>query len=123
MRKDSPSAAGGVGIYVKTELEVTIADGLNLNIDECEDLWLQVKLLNNKQFTTAAIYRHPRHNFEQFQYALLNSIEKLNKLNYKYYILGDFNLNLLQYHNDPKIKLYVDLLSFYDCQYLLTKPT
>ena len=122
-RKDSKTAAGGVGIFVKSHLDVTVKEELSLNVDECEDMWLNIKLPNHKQFVTAAIYRHPRHNFEKFQYAFVNSIEKLNKNNTKFYIFGDFNINLLQYQNDSKIKLYVDLLNCYDCRYLLTKPT
>ena len=96
---------------------------MTLKQNDCEDLWLQIKISNYKPITIAAIYRHPKYNFENFQYALVNSIEKLNKWNTKYYLLGDFNINLLQYENSNKVKLFVDLLNCYDCKYILTKPT
>ena len=120
---NSNSDAGGVGIYYRSNLDVTIRQDLNLKQNDCEDLWLQIKISNYKPIVTAAIYRHPKYNFQNFQYALVNSIEKLNKTNTMYYLLGDFNINLLQYEHSNKIKLFVDLLSCYDCKYILTKPT
>lgn len=122
-RKDSNTAAGGVGIYVNSDFDVTERNDLNLNQNDCEDLWIQIKISEYKPVVVASIYRHPRHNFENFQYALLHSVEKLNQHNTTYYLLGDFNLNLLLHDRNDKIKHYVDLLNCYDCRYILTKPT
>ena len=40
-----------------------------------------------------------------------------------FYIVGDFNINLLQYEHDNKVQHYVDLLNCYDCRHIVTKPT
>ena len=69
-RKDSKSAAGGVGIYVNSNLDVKIRDDLELKTEECEDIWLQIRLSNQKQFVTAAIYRHPVTIFKIFNMLL-----------------------------------------------------
>ena len=120
---NSTLSAGGVGIYYRSSLDVKIRHDLNMKQSDCEDLWLQVKIPNLKPIVIAAIYRHPKYDYQNFQYALLHSIEKLNKSNQKYYLLGDFNINVLQYNHSNKIKLYVDLLNCYDCKYILTRPT
>jgi len=42
------------------------------------------------------VYRHPNSNFLAFQDELFSSLHKLSSCNCPYYILGDFNIDLLK---------------------------
>ena len=44
MHKPSPTQAGGVGIYVRNDIKVKRNDYFNLNLEGCEDLWIDVEL-------------------------------------------------------------------------------
>ena len=123
LRKDSITHAGGVGIYIKDHFIYSIRYDLSLNLKDCEDIWIQIDTAESRPILVSAIYRHPRTNLNKFQYALINTLEKIHKFNSKYYICGDININLLKYNQSNAIKHYVDLLNFYDCQNLINKPT
>ena len=122
-RKDTNSRAGGVGFYIRTSINYKIRPDLDLNVKDTEDLWLEITLEKNKKMYVAVLYRHPRHNYNDFQFALLHSIEKLNKNNSNFYIFGDQNINLLRYHSNNSVKTYLDLLNCYNCHCLIDKPT
>ena len=67
----SPTGARGVMAYVLKELNFTVNDRLSLNIDGCEDLWLDVDIPGLKNnYTFAVIYRHPWNNHSTFLEAL-----------------------------------------------------
>ena len=42
-RDDSHTIKGGVGIYVTEQLDYDTRDDLQLKVENCEDLWLQVE--------------------------------------------------------------------------------
>ena len=105
-RKDTNSRAGGVGFYIRTSINYRIRPDLDLNVNNTEDLWLEITVEKNKKVYVAVLYRHPRHNYNDFQLALLHSIEKLNKTNSNFYIFGDQNINLLRYHSNNSVKTY-----------------
>ena len=72
------------------------------------------------------MYRHFTYSFENFQ-KLKNSfndvIKHLNSSTLPYYIAGDFNIDLLKYKIDSKIKAYADMLLSNSCKLLIDKPT
>ena len=43
LRKDSPTYAGGVGFYIKGIMQYRIRNDLTLNIQHCEDLWIELE--------------------------------------------------------------------------------
>ena len=68
---DSPTLAGGVGIYLKDTLKYSSRNSLSLNVPHCEDLRLEVHC-KNSNFILGVIYRHPNQNFLLFQDTLHN---------------------------------------------------
>ena len=83
---DSPTAAGGVGIYIRENLNFDVRDDLKLDIDNCEDKWIEINVNSSKQKSKGAekivigiIYRHPGNNFKLFQDKLSGTIYELNK--------------------------------------------
>jgi len=66
VRNDSPTCAGGVGFYIKNNMQYRLRTELSLNIQQCEDLWLEIETRNSK-IVLAVIYRHPSKEILTFQ--------------------------------------------------------
>ena len=76
-RDDSSISKGGVGLYVAEQLYYESRNDLKLKVDDCEDLWLEIKTNpdenpgkgKNKQdssFVLGVIYRHPGKPYRTF---------------------------------------------------------
>ena len=55
----SPTNAGGVGLFIKSNLIYDIFPTYNLNTPNCENLWIRLSLQKNKSCIIGVIYRHP----------------------------------------------------------------
>ena len=81
--------------YVLKLLNFTVNDRLSLNMDGCEDLWLDVHIPGLKNnYTFAVIYRQPWNNHSAFLEALDANMQALNSKRNKTMLLGDININL-----------------------------
>ena len=52
------------------------------------------------------MHRHPNSNYEDFQDKLDATNAMLSATSSKYYICGDFNIDLLKYHEDKRVEAY-----------------
>ena len=67
MRRPSPTQAGGVGIYVRNDIRVKRNNYFDLNLEGCEDLWIDVELNCSKNhYLFGVIYRHPNSKVNNF---------------------------------------------------------
>jgi len=84
-------------MYVKQGIFFTVKNYINLNNSLVEDIWIIAKLNGSNSSTIGSvIYFHP-HSFHQtFQDELESQLESLNLSNKKIFMIGDFNINLLQ---------------------------
>jgi len=69
------------------------------------------------------VYRHPQYNIDEFSQSLSETIPKIAKNNYAYYVLGDININLLNATNDRRIQQYIHTLCSLGCYPIINKPT
>ena len=120
---NSPTNAGGVGLYIKQGINFNLITKPNLNIEGCEDIWIDVKMDKNKKVVIGAIYRHPKSNFIDFQTSFVNTIELLNALSATYYIAGDINIDLSKSDNNANIADYVNTLHSMGCSQVIASPT
>ena len=95
----------------------------DLNIPNCEDMWIQLDLGNNKKCIAGVIYRHPKQKLSEFCKSFESTIEKLNSRKLMYYIGGDFNADLLKSNSDINIKDFMNLTYSLGCIPLITHPT
>ena len=91
--------------------------------DDLENLFIEV---SNKNYSCiiGAIYRHPSQNISSF----LNSLEmkllsKKFSHNIDYVLLGDLNINVLNYQTNRDSKKFLDLLTTFNFLPLTTLPT
>jgi hypothetical protein len=95
-----------------------------------ESLFIEIALPNNSKFTIGTLYRpgatHPTltpqelfHEFIELFSNLLDNISDRSNL----IILGDFNLDVLQFGSNNKCNDYVDLLFSFGLLQIVTRPT
>jgi len=89
---DTRKNAGGVGLYVKNCIDFTVLNKLQIKNCDCETLWIEIKLNNQKY---GVIYRHPDPNFKTFSEELFSIFHELNDKKHTYFVCGDFNFNLM----------------------------
>jgi len=122
---------GGVGIYVKNHLQFKVLHECSIFMDRIlESLFIEIALPNNSKFIIGTLYRpgatHPTltpqelfHEFIELFSNLLDNISDRSNL----IILGDFNLDVLQFSSNNKCSDYVDLLFSFGLLQLVTRPT
>ena len=122
---DSPTKAGGVGAYISTDVTYHVRHDLNFNLQGCENLWLELapnKSKGLKNYIVGIIYKHSFCNTNNFISLLSNSLLAINESNKKYFVVGDFNVNLLNV-NERSIQHYLNTLESIGCISLVNKPT
>ena len=75
----------------------------------------------NKPYIVGGIYFHPHSFITNFQLKLEHTIEKLNVDDLKYFMMGDFNINLLS--DAPSITPYRKSLELLGVINLINCPT
>ena len=105
-RNDSPTNAGGVGLYIKDALKCHLRNDLFLNLDKCEDLWLEIEC-KDSTFILAVIYRHPNQDSTSFHNKFYNQFKDIENKKINYIVFGDFNINILA-KNNPSVGSYVN---------------
>ena len=80
----------------------------------CENIWLEI-LGKRQKIIIGIVYRHPQYNTDEFSQSLSETITKIAKNNYAYYVLGDININLRNAINDSRIQQYIDTLCSLGC--------
>ena len=118
---DSPTDAGGVGLFVRNDLPYTVRKDLSLKSPHCEDLWISIKNENN--FVLGVIYRHPKNSYANFRDSLCKSLDILNKSKTDYVIVGDINIDFLKYNIATNITRYANALNSVGCNFFIDKAT
>jgi len=96
-----------------------------------ESLFIDVKFPNNKNFIFGSMYRpgtsHPTPNtsalFDNFFDIFSNILSSLVDDNVKFYLLGDLNIDSLNYNKNTKATECIDLLFSFGYLQTITKPT
>ena len=96
MHKGKRTNSGGVGIFAKENIPIKVCHEFDLNIPDCENIWVQIELEHRKKCVIGVIYSHPKQNLNRFHLSFEKVLEPLSCKNVTYYIDGDFNINLLQ---------------------------
>ncbi len=119
----SNSAAGGVGIYVKSNLKANVRNDLSFSNDDFETIWIEIENSKAKNVLCCCAYRHPSTDISAFSDHLqekLSMIENENKLTF---IMGDFNINLMNYDNHAQTNDFINLMFSHHLQPSVLHPT
>ena len=119
--RGSHKSGGGLCIYAKLNLKITVLDDLSLT---CEDgfqrLWLRVQCRSHKSFLVCNTYRPPDTPTSCFENLAKSFIDAL-LVDLDIIILGDLNCNLLA--SSPEAKSLREFISTFNLNQLVKKPT
>ena len=105
----SQSQNGGVGVYIKSSLAPTPRSDLASDSGDFETVWTEVENPKDKNILICCAYRHPNSDPETFDEYMHNILANPTITNKNVLILGDFNLNLLNYDSHTPTKNFVSL--------------
>ena len=87
---------GGVGLYIKDSLTSSPRTDLDSCTNDFETIWVEIENKNDKNFLICCVYRHPRSAIDNLTSHFQNLLSKISS-NKLVFIMGDFNVNLLDY--------------------------
>ena len=117
------SEAGGVGMFVKDNQFFLRRDDLCCTEQDFESLWIEQDTPKQRNIVCEVVYRHPNSNLDNTLNYIYDTVEKLSKENKCCFLMGDFNINLLNYDSHPATADFVNTLSSYSFHSQILKPT
>ena len=121
---DSPTAAGGAGLYVSKNWKSIPRPDLQLDVELVKSCWVEVGPCNGKAHVViGCVYRHPSVNIDDFTRKLDELIKNLNWKKPKVYILGDINIVFLKCNGHSPNEDHLEMLYSNNFLPIITKPT
>jgi hypothetical protein len=122
---------GGVGFYYKSDLKCCVLPKYSIFEDRIfESLFINVTLPNGKKVAIGSIYRpnvHPTLSstflYNNFMEIFSNIISNLLDDQIDFYLVGDFNIDILKINENVRASDYINLLFSFGLLQILTKPT
>ena len=106
-RKDR--AGGGVSLYLSNDIDYKIRSNLKFeNSETIDSLFVEVIVPQGKNIIVGVIYRPPNENLNTFVKSFNEVTDKITKENKLCYLMGDFNVNLLNYHRNNLTGEFLD---------------
>ena len=106
----SNTAAGGVVLYVKDNLDYLIRDDLSIREDEFETLWIDIKNSKSQNILCGCAYRYPNTDVKKFNDYVNQTMQKISKENKLVFLMGDFNVNLLNYESHGEKNEFINTM-------------
>ena len=124
VRRDRPlngRNGGGVCFYVRSNINYIVR--ADLVSDQLENLSIEIIKPRSKRFIVATWYRPPNSPFELFS-TFEDFVGKLDADGKEYYIMGDFNCNMLpaSFYN-AYTQALLNITDIYNLKQLITEPT
>ena len=101
---------GGICVFIHNSLTFKLRSDLGTNSNDIESLVIEIINKNSKNFVINAQYRQPAGDFKQYKTYLENFFNKMKNSDKAIYIVGDINLNFIDYETNIKVKNYLNLL-------------
>ena len=114
---------GGVAFYITENLNYVLLDDFNLMSEVIESIFIEIKVPNRRSIIIGEIYRPPNSSMPEFTEILQNLLSNEYFYNKTCFIMGDFNLNLLQCNENPSCQDFLNLMLSKSFVPLIKKPT
>ena len=119
------SSAGGTLLYVANHL--SYKPRLDLNIyksNELESTFIEILNPKKSNIIIGCIYKHPSMDLNDFNTNYLNNLlDKVSKEQKSVFLLGDFNVNLLNYNDHNPTNEFLDSLASNSFVPYILQPT
>ena len=110
----SDRIGGGVAICLKENIAYTMRDDLSRFDDDIESICIEIEKDQNgchKNFVIEVIYHPPNQDLKHFAEKVNDLVHSLKSEKKRCYLLGDYNVNLLNYDQHVPTGEFVDMLS------------
>ena len=117
---------GGVSLYIRDDLKYIERNDLDIYDEHFESVFIELdkQYVNSKKnVIVGVIYRPPRTDLEHFFSHLNSLLEKLDHENKTVYLMGDFNLNLLNADSHKSTADFIETLFSHYYMPLINKAT
>ena len=121
------SSAGGALLYISNYLYYfprSDLDDVLYKPKELESVFVEVSFSNKPNCIVGCIYKHPGMSVNTFTAEFLSPfLQLVSKENKSIVLLGDFNINLLNFDNSTEVGTFIDTLESYSLLPQVTLPT
>ena len=119
------TSAGGTLLYIANHLSYKCRNDLNIyKKNELEYTFIEIVNPKKSNIIVGVIYRHPSMDLADFNSNYLNKLlENISKEQKSVYLLGDFNVNLLNYNEHNQTNEFLDSLASNSFIPLILQPT
>ena len=114
---------GGVVLYIKQDLEYKIRNDLCINDSETESFFIEVINSHKSNVIIGIVYKPPCVSGNNFTDHIDEIFSRLNAENKNCYIMGDYNINLLQCDTDITVQHFMNILDSQSFYPTINKPT
>ena len=120
-------SGGGVGLYISNNLEFKLRSDLSFDdIDIAESLFVEILRPHGKNIVVGTIYRPPNQTDQRVNDFLSTNnelLEKISRENKICFLMGDFNLNLINFQHHQTTGEFLDGLYSNMFFPLITRPS
>ena len=119
------TCAGGTLLYITNRLSYKCRNDLNIyKKNELESTFIEIVNPKKSNIVVGVIYRHPSMDLTDFNCNYLNKLlENISKEQKSIFLLGDFNVNLLNYNEHNQTNEFLDSLASNSFIPLILQPT
>ena len=105
------STAGGTMLYVSNRLSYKSRTDLNMyKKDQLESTFIETINSKKSNIVVSCVYKHPNMDVLDFNSLINQLLDKISKGQKQIFLLGDFNINLLNYtviNTNPPMNFYI----------------
>ncbi len=118
----------GCGLYIRTGIKYKERKDLDTqhydDLNEYQSKFIEIINTKGTNIILCITYRHPKKASDQtFNNWLQNSLEKISQEHKTTILIGDFNYNLFKYSKDQHVTTFADIMSTFNMQPTINKPT
>ena len=125
-RHRTSKIGGGIGLFVKTGVSFKYREDLTIFGDHCESLFIEIDKSvfgSERDLLIAVIYRPPNTDMKLFIDVSKDVLEKIQLENKLLYLVGDYNINLLNVDSHSLTADFNDTMYSSGLVPLITRPT
>ena len=106
------SKAGGLLMYISNKISYKMRNDLNIYCSkQLESVFIEVLIPNKQNQLIGTVYKHPSMNVSKFNLEYLTDIlTKIKNENKNIMLIGDFNVNLINYYKSRSTYEFLELL-------------
>ena len=117
---------GGVALLIRDWLTVAERDDICVYNSDIESVFVEIdkdQIRSSKNIVIGTSYRPPGQDIDNFNFEINKILDKLHKENKIIYIMGDFNINLMNSDTHTPTGSFLDLMYSNMLFPLITRPT